>query len=92
VLFIILNGSAHVKGLSIILNNGSATHLEGRAIVYANRKLVFHLPVKRQYASSRLFCICPRRSVGKLDKWEETRERSLVEVESLEFRRGEGEL
>jgi hypothetical protein len=39
-----------------------------------------------------LFCICPRRSVGKLDKSEETRERSLLAVESLESRRGEGEL
>jgi hypothetical protein len=38
-----------------------------------------------------LFCIRPRRSVGKLDMWEETRERSLVAVESLESRRGEGE-
>jgi hypothetical protein len=39
-----------------------------------------------------LFCICPRRIVGKLDKSEETRERSPVAVESLESRRGEGEL
>jgi hypothetical protein len=39
-----------------------------------------------------LFCICPRRSVDKLDKWEENKERSLVAVESLDFRRGEGGL
>jgi hypothetical protein len=38
-----------------------------------------------------LFCISPRRIAGKLDKSEEKRERSLVAVESLESRCGEGE-